>query len=185
MSDMRRGHLPLPRDGLYGWGEDDLPHFGQTFGTTRQVWGISMRKAADRIRHALSFEIIGIILATPLGALVFHLPAGDSAIIVVGSATIAMAWNYIFNLGFDHAMTRFAGTTLKSVPIRIAHAVLFELGLLAMLMPLIALYLGISLWEALLMDLAFALFYMGYAFVFNLAYDRLFPLPEWTSESAG
>jgi uncharacterized membrane protein len=29
------------------------------------------------------------------------------------------------------------------------------------------------------MDISFALFYMGYAFVFNLAYDRVFPLPEW------
>ena len=138
-----------------------------------------MRTTADRIRHAISFEVIGILLATPLGALIFNLHAGDSAVIVIGSATIAMAWNYIYNLGFDHAMTRLRGTTLKTVPLRILHAVLFELGLLAMLMPLIALYLGISLWEALLMDLAFALFYMGYALVFNRGYDRLFPLPEW------
>lgn len=138
-----------------------------------------MRTTADRIRHAISFEVIGILLATPLGALVFNLHAGDSAVIVIGSATIAMAWNYIYNLGFDHAMMRLRGSTLKTVPLRVLHAVLFELGLLAMLMPLIALYLGISLWEALLMDLAFALFYMGYALVFNWGYDRLFPLPEW------
>lgn len=138
-----------------------------------------MRRTADRIRHAISFELIGILLATPLGAFVFHLHAGDSAVIVIGSATVAMAWNYVFNLGFDHAMTRLSGTTLKSLPLRIAHAVLFELGLLAMLMPLTALYLGISLWQAFLMDIAFALFYMGYALVFNWAYDRLFPLPEW------
>ena len=54
--------------------------------------------------------------------------------------------------------------------------------LLLMLMPLIALYLGITLWQAFVMDLAFALFYMGYALVFNWAYDRLFPLSEWQSE---
>lgn len=141
-----------------------------------------MRSTADRIRHAVSFEIIGILLATPLGALVFQLHAGDSAVIVIGSATVAMVWNYVFNLGFDHAMTRLRGTTLKTLPLRVVHAILFELGLLAMLMPLIALYLGISLWQALLMDLAFALFYMGYALVFNWAYDRLFPLPEWQKE---
>ena len=143
-----------------------------------------MRSTADRIRHALSFEIIGILLATPLGAFVFHLHAGDSAVIVVGSATIAMVWNYIFNLGFDHAMTRLSGTTLKTVPLRILHAVLFELGLLAMLMPLIALYLGVSLWQAFLMDIAFALFYMGYALVFNWGYDRVFLLPEWQDSKA-
>ena len=138
-----------------------------------------MRTAADRIRHALSFEILGILLATPLAAFAFHMHAGDSAVIVVGSATVAMVWNYLYNLIFDHAMTRFRGTTLKTAPIRVLHAVLFELGLLLMLMPLIALYLGITLWQAFVMDLAFALFYMGYALVFNWAYDRLFPLPEW------
>ena len=143
-----------------------------------------MRTTADRIRHAVSFEIIGILIATPLAAFAFHMHAGDSAVIVVGSATIAMVWNYIFNLGFDHAMTRLRGTTLKTVPLRILHAVLFELGLLAMLMPLIALYLGVSLWQAFLMDIAFALFYMGYALVFNWGYDRVFPLPEWQDSKA-
>jgi uncharacterized membrane protein len=138
-----------------------------------------MRTTADRIRHAISFEILGILIATPLAAFAFGLHAGDSAVIVVGSATVAMGWNYLFNLIFDRAMDRFTGTTLKSPAQRVLHAVLFELGLLAMLMPLIALYLGISLWQALLLDLGFALFYMVYALAFNCAYDRLFPLPEW------
>lgn len=143
-----------------------------------------MRSTADRIRHAISFEILGILIATPLAAFAFHLHAGDSAVIIVGSATVAMAWNYVYNLLFDKALDRYAGTTLKSGPIRILHAVLFEIGLLIMLMPLIALYLGISLWQAFVMDLAFALFYMGYALVFNWAYDRIFPLPEWKTEKA-
>lgn len=143
-----------------------------------------MRSTFDRIRHALSFELIGILLATPLAAFIFHLHAGDSAVIVIGSATVAMLWNYIYNLGFDKALQKLRGTTLKTTPIRILHAVLFELGLLAMLMPLIALYLGISLWEAFVMDMAFAAFYMVYAFVFNWVYDRVFPLPEWQGNKA-
>jgi uncharacterized membrane protein len=138
-----------------------------------------MRTTADRIRHAILFELLGILLATPLAAFAFGMHAGDSAVIVIGGATLAMVWNYIFNLGFDHAMTRWRGTTLKTPAIRVLHAALFEAGLLIMLMPLIALYLGISLWAAFLMDIAFALFYMGYALVFNWAYDRMFPLPEW------
>ncbi len=143
-----------------------------------------MRTTADRIRHAISFEIIGVLIATPLAAFAFHLHAEDSAVIIIGSATVAMAWNYLYNLLFDKALNRLAGTTLKSGRVRILHAVLFELGLLLMLMPLIALYLGITLWEALLMDFAFALFYMGYALVFNWAYDRVFPLPEWDRQKA-
>jgi uncharacterized membrane protein len=138
-----------------------------------------MRTAWDRVRHALFFEIIGLILVIPLGALVFSMPMHDIGVVGLVSATIAMAWNYVFNLGFDTVLQRTIGTTLKSVRLRIVHAVLFELGLLIVLMPFIAWYLGITLIHALVMDISFALFYMGYAFVFNLAYDRVFPLPEW------
>ncbi len=138
-----------------------------------------MRTTADRIRHAVSFEVIGIILATPLAAFAFHLPGGDSAVIVVASATVAMLWNYVYNLGFDHVMQRLTGGTAKTTRIRILHAILFELGLLTLMLPAIAWYLQISIWQALVMDIALALFYMGYAFVFNWAYDRVFPLPEW------
>jgi uncharacterized membrane protein len=157
---------------------------GAAFGTAPDPKGISMRSTADRIRHAISFELIGILLATPLGAFVFQLHAGQSAVIVVGSATVAMVWNYIYNLGFDHALATFGRSTEKTLPLRILHAVLFEIGLLLMLMPLIAVYLGITLWEALAMDVAFALFYMTYALAFNWAYDRVFPLPQWQAEKA-
>jgi len=138
-----------------------------------------MRTTVDRIRHAVSFEVIGIIIATPLAAFAFHLPGGDSAVVVVASATVAMLWNYIYNLGFDHLMQRLTGGTAKTTPIRVAHAVLFELGLLMIMLPLVAWYLQISIWQALIMDIALAVFYMAYAFVFNWAYDRVFPLPEW------
>lgn len=138
-----------------------------------------MRTAWDRVRHALFFEIFGLILVVPIGALVFSMPMHDMGVVGVVSATIAMAWNYIFNLMFDTVLDRTTGTTLKSTKARLVHAVLFELGLLVVLMPFIAWYLGITLLHALVMDISFALFYMGYAFAFNLAYDKVFPLPEW------
>jgi uncharacterized membrane protein len=144
-----------------------------------------MRTAADRIRHAISFELIGLALIVPLGSWVFSVPASDIGIVGVVSATLATAWNYLYNLGFDHLLSRYTGTTLKTTPMRIIHAILFEAGLLMVLMPFIAWYLGISLWQAFVMDVAFALFYLVYAFVFNWAYDRLFPLPEWQTEKAG
>lgn len=138
-----------------------------------------MRSVSDRIRHAISFEIIGLLLVTPLGALAFHMPIHDIGVVSLVSATIATAWNFAYNYMFDVALQRMTGTTEKSGLVRVYHAVLFELGLLAVLMPFIAWYLGVSLWQAFVMDLSFALFYMVYAFVFNWAYDRIFPLPEW------
>lgn len=144
-----------------------------------------MRTIKDRIRHALSFEIIGLIIMIPLGAMVFSMPAEDIGVVGAVSATIATAWNYLYNLGFDHAMQRLKGTTQKTTLVRVAHSVLFELGLLVVLMPFIAWYLGISLMHALVMDISFALFYVVYAFVFNWCYDRLFPLPEWKTAPSG
>jgi Predicted membrane protein len=138
-----------------------------------------MRTFRDRIRHALSFEIIGLLVVTPLGAWAFRFPLHDIGLVALVSATIATAWNFAYNYLFDLTRQRIAGTTAKSGLVRVLHAVLFELGLLALLMPFIAWYLDISLWQAFVMDLSFALFYMLYAYAFNLAYDRLFPLAEW------
>lgn len=138
-----------------------------------------MRTVADRIRHMVSFEIIGLIIVTPLGAWAFSMPLHDIGVVSLAAAIVAGFWNYLYNFCFDHLMVRFAGGTEKSLALRIVHAVFFELGLLILLVPFIAWYLGVSFIHALVMDIGFASFYMIYAFVFNLAYDRIFPLPEW------
>lgn len=142
-----------------------------------------MRSVSDRIRHAISFEVIGLLIVTPMGALAFDLPMQDMGTVSVTSAMIATLWNLVYNTLFDLGMSRTLGTTAKGPVTRVVHAVLFEAGLLCVLLPFIAVYLGISLWAALAMDISFALFYMAYAFVFNWGYDRVFPLPEWQVEA--
>ncbi|MFC3613730.1 PACE efflux transporter [Lutimaribacter marinistellae] len=136
-----------------------------------------MRSLSDRIRQALSFEIIGLAIVTPLFAWAFDHPIGDMGVLALLGATAATGWNYAFNLGFDHALVRWRGTPAKTVPLRVLHAVLFEATLLVILVPIFALWLDVSLAQALVMEIAFALFYMGYAFVFTWGYDSLFP-PE-------
>ncbi len=141
-----------------------------------------MRTTSDRIRHALSFEIVGLALIIPLGTWLFGIHMSQMGAIGIGSATAATVWNYIYNLGFDHAMQRWLGHTRKSLPLRVAHAILFEAGLLVILLPPIAWYLGISVMQAFVMDLSIAVFYVVYAFLFNLAYDRIFPIPAPVAE---
>lgn len=137
---------------------------------------MSMRSFPDRIRHTVMFEVIGLALVIPGGAMLFNLPATHMGVIGVGSATVATLWNFVFNLGFDHAMLRFAGHTRKSLGLRVLHALLFEGGLLVLLLPPMAWYLGMGLWQTFVMDLAIVVFYAVYAFLFNLAYDRVFPV---------
>ncbi|MGR3761498.1 PACE efflux transporter [Roseobacteraceae bacterium NS-SX3] len=137
-----------------------------------------MRSTFDRIRHALSFEILGILLITPLGAWVFGQDTHSVAAVAIVGATLATVWNYAYNLLFDKALMRLKGHTRKTPGLRVLHAVLFEAGLLAALLPFIAWYLGVSLATAFAMDAGFAGFYLVYAFVFNWAYDLIFPVPH-------
>jgi uncharacterized membrane protein len=136
-----------------------------------------MRTVSDRIRHALCFEAIGLAIMIPLGTWLFGLHLSEMGLIGIGSATAATVWNYFYNLGFDHAMQRLRGHTRKGLWLRVAHAILFEAGLLVILLPPIAWYLGIGLMQAFVMDISIAAFYVAYAFLFNLAYDRVFPVP--------
>ncbi|PKR87860.1 hypothetical protein CXZ10_17185 [Pleomorphomonas diazotrophica] len=142
-----------------------------------------MRSLPDRIRHVISFEIIGLALVTPLGAWAFHQPMMDIGVLSAIVAVVATLWSLVYNYLFDLGLRAARGTTAKGAVMRVFHAVLFEAGLLAVLMPFIALFLGITIWQALMMDISFAAFYMAYAFVFNWAYDRLFPLAEWQVEA--
>ena len=137
-----------------------------------------MRTTGDRIRHAISFEIIGLMFVVPLGSIGFGVEAQDVGAVAIFAATVATFWNYAYNLLFDQAMKRWRGSVRKTFYLRVLHAVFFELGLLLVTLPIIAYYLGIGLWPAFVMDLAFVLFYLIYAFAFNWSYDRVFPLPK-------
>jgi uncharacterized membrane protein len=138
-----------------------------------------MRSTRDRVCHAISFELGGLVLVSPLGAWAFDLPLADITVVRIACAIIATVWTYAYNFAFDAVLQRLSGETEKSILMRILQAVLFEAGLLAMLTPLMAWYLGISLLQALLMDVAFALIYVLYAFVFNWAYDCIFRTSAW------
>ncbi|WP_412066545.1 PACE efflux transporter [Rhizobium sp. SYY.PMSO] len=135
-----------------------------------------MRTFKDRVRHAVMFELIGLAVFTPGAALLFDQPIEHMGIVGIISATAATIWNFLFNIGFDKAMLHGRGSLQKTIPIRIAHTALFEAGLIVMLIPFVAWYLGISLMAALAMDVAIVGFYLVYAFVFNIAHDRAFPI---------
>lgn len=139
-----------------------------------------MRNTKDRIRHTLGFEIIGLMIFAPLASWVFGFELQLMGAIAIVGSIIATVWNYIYNLWFDHAMIRLRGTVHKTVLIRILHAFLFEGGLLLLFMPMIAWYLKISLWDAFVMDIAMASFYVVYAFIYNWLYDKVYPIPATT-----
>ncbi|GGE67730.1 membrane protein [Streptosporangium jomthongense] len=134
-----------------------------------------MRTTGDRIRQAVSFEVIGLLISVPLAAFAFGYSLEKTGVLGLIGASLATVWNYIFNLGFDHTLKRLTGSTRKSIKLRFLHAVSFELGLLMAFLPIIAWWMETGLLEALLVDISFALFYLVYAFVFTWCYDTIFP----------
>lgn len=137
----------------------------------------AMRSVPDRVRHALLFEILALAIVIPVGGYLFNLQESAMGVIGLGSAITATVWNYCYNHLFDHTMVKLFQTTQKTVVLRVIHTCLFEAGLQIVLLPSIALYLRTSLAETVSLTLSIALFYLVYAFFFNWAYDRLFPIP--------
>ena len=137
-----------------------------------------MRTRKDRIRHALGFEVIGLLIFAPLASLVFGFELQLIGVMALIGSIVATVWNYFYNVLFDRAMLKLRGTVQKTVSIRVLHAVLFEGGLLLLFLPAIAWYLNISLWDAFKMDIAMATFYLIYAFIYNWIYDKVFPIPK-------
>lgn len=139
-----------------------------------------MRTQRDRIRHAIGFEAIALILITLVLSQLFGFDMAKIGVLGVIFSVIATFWNYAYNLLFDHAMLKYSGHLHKQARHRIIHALGFELSLLVITLPMLAWWMGIGLWQALIMDLGLVVFYLVYAYAYNLAYDKVFPLPETT-----
>lgn len=134
-----------------------------------------MRTTSDRIRHAIAFEVIGLILIVSILSQ-FGFNAAHTGVLGIAFSVLATGWNYVYNIWFDKAMVKLTGSSEKKQKHRVLHAVLFEVGLLWVTLPALAWWLKISLWDALIMDIGLVLFYLVYAYFYNIVYDRLFPI---------
>jgi len=135
-----------------------------------------MQGVKRKLVYVTAYEIIGMAISA-LGLALFSGSApsstGPLAVIIT---TIAVSWNFIYNSLFERWESRQTSRT-RTLKRRIAHAVGFQLTLVVYLIPLIAWWMGISLLEALLLDMALIVIIPCYTFVFNWAFDLLFGLP--------
>ena len=137
-----------------------------------------MRTRNDRLRHAIGFELIGLLIAAPLASWATGIHLNHMGPLAIFFSLLATGWNYVYNLGVDKLLLKYQGHTYKSMWQRVIHTLGFEGGLLLVAMPVMSLWLGISLLEAFVLDLGFVAFYLAYAFVYNLSYDKAFPIPR-------
>lgn len=142
-----------------------------------------MRTAYDRIRHTMGFELIGLAICVPVAVLLFDIQAHQAGGLAVAASLIAAGWNYLYNLAFDRIMASRLGRLEKTWGERVIHALGFEGGLMLLVLPLAAWWLSITLWQALLIDIGFIVLYVVYAFFYNLAYDKVFPVPNYCASA--
>lgn len=137
-----------------------------------------LRTLPDRIRQIALFEVGGLLLISPPFIWLSGVAVHDSITLLVIIAFIAALWNAAYNTGFDWLDGRLSGRTADRRPLfwRVLHALGFETGLLVVSLPIIVYWTGMDWLTALLADIALALAYTAYAFIFNLAYDRTFPI---------
>jgi uncharacterized membrane protein len=135
-----------------------------------------MQGVKRKLVYVTAYEIIGMaISALGLALLSGHAPSSTGPLAVV-ITTIAVSWNFIYNSLFEWWESRQVSRT-RTLKRRILHAVGFQLTLVVYLIPLIAWWMGITLWQALLLDMALIVIIPCYTFLFNWAFDKLFGLP--------
>jgi len=123
----------------------------------------------ERIFHAVLFEMIALVALTLLAVLATDQGAAAMTGLAVGLSLMAMAWNYVFNLGFDRV---YGDDRLnRSLKMRIGHGLLFELGMVIFSFPLMMWILQKSFLTILALDIGAVLFFLVYAISFNWAYD--------------
>lgn len=158
------------------------PNFSYPFSTHKlAVMSVHTSKAMGlqgvkrRVVFVGLYELIAIVCASLLFMAIGQ-DAGSSGGMAVAASTIAIIWNLTFNWLFEQWELRQTQKG-RSLLRRIAHAVGFEGGIAAMLIPLMAWWFNISLWEATVMEAGLLVFFMVYTFVFNWSFDRIFGLP--------
>ncbi|THA18111.1 PACE efflux transporter [Rodentibacter pneumotropicus] len=130
-----------------------------------------MMTLKERILHSVLFEIGAVGVSTI--AVLWNSPEKGSDALGVGilMSLVAMVWNLVFNSIFDKIFT--ASRETRGLSIRILHTVMFECGLLIATVPMIAYFLQLTLWQALVVDIGLSILIMIYALIFNWIYDNI------------
>lgn len=135
-----------------------------------------MQGIRRKLVYVALYEGIAIVVAGAGLAWMSGRDAVHSGVAAVMASVIAVVWNLVFNALFEAWESRQA-VRGRSVARRVAHAIGFEGGIAALLVPVFAWWLGVSLWQAFVMDFWLMVFFLVYTFAFNWAFDRVFGLP--------
>lgn len=130
-----------------------------------------------RIIHAISYEMILLVIIAIALSFIFSMPLEVTGILGVIMAVISVIWNMIFNHYFEKVEHKYQWK--RTIPVRILHAIGFEGGLMLATIPIIAYMMKMSFIDALILDFGLTMCILVYTFIFQWCYDmveeRFFP----------
>lgn len=124
-----------------------------------------------RIIHALTYEVILLIIIAIVLSFIFDAPMEVTGILGIVMAATSVVWNMIFNHIFERYEAKHQ--LQRTVLVRICHAIGFEGGLMLATFPMIAFALDMPIWQAILTDLSLTLCILVYTFIFQWCYDHI------------
>jgi uncharacterized membrane protein len=135
-----------------------------------------MQGASRKFTQAVLYEAIAIFVLSPTLSLIYDDSLARAGALSIMLSASALLWNMLFNYGFEHWEARQRQRT-RTWRRRLLHSLGFEGGLVILLVPLVAWWLHISWWAALVTDLGLFVFFFFYALVFQWVFDRVFDVP--------
>lgn len=149
---------------------------------TLQTHKTGLQGPKRKVVFVTLYELIAIA-ASSLLFMAIGQSAGHSGGMAIAASTLAIVWNLTFNHLFEQWEAR-QSVKGRSVMRRVVHALGFEGGLAMVLIPLMAWWFGVTLWEATVMEAGLLVFFLVYTYVFNWCFDHVFGLPASASASA-
>lgn len=137
----------------------------------------SLSPTKRRIVYVTIFEVLAIILSSLLLMILSKTSVENSLPVAIMVSTAAVVWNYLFNTAFE-AWEKRNKIAVRTLWIRCIHSLGFEGGLLVICIPIYMLWYNVGLWKAFTMELALLIFFLFYTFLFTLAFDKVFTLPQ-------
>ena len=124
-----------------------------------------------RIVHALSYEIILLVIIALALSFFFEMPLEVTGVLGIFMAVTSVIWKMVFNHYFEKFEAKHQ--LKRTVRVRILHAIGFEGGLMLATIPMVAYAMNMSLWQAIVLDFSLTLCILVYTFIFQWCYDLI------------
>ena len=124
-----------------------------------------------RIIHALSYEIILLVIIAIALSFIFEFPMEVTGTLGIAMAVTSVIWNMVFN----HFLEKYEQKKKfkRTIKVRILHAIGFEGGLMIATIPMVAYAMNMSILQAVILDLGLTSCILVYTFVFQWCYDLI------------